>query len=199
MKNREKNINTFEIEALDLLKPETDLEQGFLNCDDFRQGLDWGIPRYGHPEGKVLYHVREVLDNVDKIEGLPGVCREKLRLITFTHDTFKYKEDKTTRPRNWLKHHGMLARKYLEKYFEDEAILDIIELHDEAYYCWRMLHLYDQQEAGQKRLDQLLLKMKDQLQLYYLFFKCDTQTGDKIQSPVKWFEQAIGDIDVVAF
>jgi hypothetical protein len=34
-------------------------------------------------------------------------------------------------------------------------------------------------------------------QMYYLFFKCDTQTGDKTQAPLKWFEQNVSGIDIV--
>ena len=35
------------------------------------------------------------------------------------------------------------------------------------------------------------------LQLYYLFFKCDTQTGDKTQAPLKWFEREVPGIEVM--
>jgi hypothetical protein len=31
------------------------------------------------------------------------------------------------------------------------------------------------------------------LRLYYLFFKCDTQTGDKTQAPLRWFEELMKD------
>ena len=35
------------------------------------------------------------------------------------------------------------------------------------------------------------------MQLYYLFFKCDTSTGDKNPAPMKWFEKTMKGIDVV--
>lgn len=180
-----------------LLFPETDLECKLLQDDDFREGLSWGQPRFGHPEGKVLYHIREVLDNIEKL-SLSNKQREQLRLITFVHDTFKYKEDKNV-PRDWSRHHGILARNFLTQYSDDTAVLDILEAHDEAYYSWRMIHIQNMREAGQIRLNNLLLKLNNNLQLFYLFFKIDTQTGDKTQAPIKWFERTIKDIEVVKF
>ena len=39
------------------LKPETDIEHKLINHPDFMKGLFWGQPRYGHPEGKIIYHI----------------------------------------------------------------------------------------------------------------------------------------------
>ncbi len=181
-----------------LLRPETELEQIILKNDTFRKGLLWGKPRFGHPEGQVALHIREVLDNVDKL-NISAEDRNRLRLITFAHDTFKYKEDKTSHPRDWSKHHGVLARKFMEAYTKDDSILEILELHDEAYYCWRLEYIYRRKEDGQERLSTLLARLKNYLQLYYLFFKCDTRTGDKNQAPLKWFEKTIKNIEVVHF
>lgn len=180
-----------------LLRPETETECNILQDIDFRAGLNWGVPRFGHPEGKVLYHIREVLDNVDKL-NVDAKVREQLRLITFIHDTFKNIEDKN-RPRDWSRHHAVLARQFAEKYIEDQAVLDVIELHDEAYYSWRSQFLSNRKKEGEQRLQNLLERLQDNLQLYYLFFKCDTCTGDKIQAPLQWFEQSIEGIEVINF
>ena len=51
-----------------LLKPETDIENQLINDPDFKEGLFWGKPRYGHPEGKVIYHIAEVLKNIDQLK-----------------------------------------------------------------------------------------------------------------------------------
>lgn len=178
-----------------LLRPETPLEQHLLTTAEFRYGLLWGEPRFGHPEGKVALHVREVLDNIDLIPNLQNLQREQLRLIAFTHDTFKYAEDRS-RPRDWQKHHGILARRYMETHTSDRAVLDVIETHDDAYYAW--LTERHGQGPGGKTLDTLLQRMEYCLQLYYLFFKCDTQTGDKTQAPLKWFERSVAGIEWVA-
>lgn len=192
-----KNILQEDIDLLEWLKPETELEHKLLADPEFVKGLHWGKPRFGHPEGKVVFHIREVLDNVDKLD-VDADTRRDLRLITFLHDTFKYQEDKTSRPRDWSKHHAVFARKFAEKYSLNSYLLDIIELHDEAYHCWRLAKLHSKPEDSKIRLNNLLQKVGDQLQLFYLFFKCDTQTGDKIQASVKWFEENVA-IQVVNF
>jgi len=185
-------------EALDLLKPRQAIEEDFLKSEAFLLGLDWGIPRYGHPEGKVLYHIWEVLENIHFIPNLKPLELERLRTVAFVHDTFKYKEDKV-RPRNWMKHHAIYAKNFLAKYTSDKVLLDLVELHDEAYYIWRRIHLQKQPELGELQKQRLLKRLGEHLQLFYLFFKCDTQTGDKIQSPVVWFEQEMEGIEVVDF
>ena len=129
------NINSItERDILDILQPETDMELTLVSHPEVIQGLLWGEPRYGHPEGKVLYHIPEIFDNIDRVYPPLSIAdRETLRLITILHDTFKYIEDKNF-PRDWTRHHSILARLFSENYIDDSTILDIIELHDEAYF-----------------------------------------------------------------
>jgi len=176
-----------------LLRPETALERELLSLPEFRRGLHWGEPRFGHPEGKVAIHVREVLDNIEKVPTLSREDRCRLRLIAFAHDTFKHAESRT-RPRDWTKHHGILARRFMERYTSDAAVLDIIETHDDAYYKWLSQR---RRTSPHTQLDSLISRVGYCFQLYYLFFKCDTQTGDKTQAPLRWFERVAPDIDVV--
>jgi hypothetical protein len=181
----------------DCLKPETDLERLFIELPEVQAGLLWGEPRYGHPEGKVLWHIPEIYANIDRISPPLSIQdRQTLRLVTLLHDTFKYTEDKSY-PRDWSKHHGILARKFAEQYITDTTILDIIELHDEAYYCWRLEVLDDEPDQANHRLNWLLKRVKPFLQIYYIFFKCDTATGDKTPAPVKWFEKKVEGIEKV--
>ncbi len=177
------------------LRPQTALEKQLLQIPEFIKGLFWGVPRYGHPEGEVYKHIKEVLDNIDRL-SLDPQSRERLRLVAFAHDTFKYMEDKSV-PRDWSKHHSMCARRFMEKYTDDPVVLDLIEHHDEAYYSWRSIHLLQQTTDGTSRFQRLLRAMDGHLQLYYLFFKCDTRTGDKTQAPLKWFEDIVSDIELV--
>ena len=180
-----------------LLRPENRLEDLLLTIPEFRYGLLWGEPRFGHPEGRVCFHVREVFDNIDLIPGLRASERSALRIIALAHDTFKYAEDRS-RPRDWSKHHSLLARRFMENYTDDPLILDIVETHDDAYYIWLDAR-HDQTLPDGRRgsLDALLRRMDYCLQTYYLFFKCDTQTGDKTQAPLKWFEKTVEGIEVV--
>ncbi len=187
--------DSYALEAL--LRPETESEHQLLALPDFQVGLLWGEPRFGHPEGKVILHVREVLDNIDLIPHLSPELRTRLRLVAITHDTFKFAEDRTY-PRDWSKHHGYLARLYMETYTNDGVALDLIECHDDAYYAWRYeRHAPFREENPTKSLDVLLERMGYCLQEYYLFFKCDTQTGDKTQASLKWFEQTVPGLEIV--
>lgn len=170
-----------------LIQPETELEATLLDTPVFREGLNWGKPRFGHPEGKVGLHVREVLDNVEHCAA-NETARRQLRIVAIAHDTFKFQEFQLGRR---VKHHGLLAREFMEKYLSDPVLLDLIELHDEAFYCWRAEQLENQPVAAAQRLDHLLETMGDHLPLYFDFYKCDTQTGDKIQAPLFWFEQVV--------
>jgi hypothetical protein len=182
----------------ELLRPEPPIEQTLLGVAEFRQGLLWGEPRFGHPEGKVAFHVREVLDNVERIPGLDALSRQRLRLVALAHDTFKYAEDRS-RPRDWSKHHGLLARRFMERYTDDRVVLDLLETHDDAYYIW-MRSRHDHSgpaDTAEKSLAYLQERIGYCLQLYYLFFKCDTQTGDKTQASIKWFEKTVEGISIL--
>lgn len=188
---------SFTENAFTLLKPEREMECLFFHENEYLNGLNWGVPRFGHPEGKVVYHIREVLDNIDLLD-VDDYTRQQLRTVTFVHDSFKHLEHRGT-PRDWSKHHSALAADFLSSYVNDDALVEITRLHDEAFHAWRSVEVYNEKNIGYKRLDNLLSALGDSLQLFYLFFKCDTQTGDKIQTPVQWFENKISDIDIVQF
>lgn len=181
----------------DFVGPETALEKAIIKNEAWIEGAFWGEPRPGHPEGKIIYHIREVLDNVDKI-GVHKIWRQQLRLITLIHDTFKHLEEKTRPRQDWNKHHAVYAMRFAENFIAEQHILDIIELHDEAYYAWGIHHYKGNEEKAMKRLNSVIHRLApEHLQLFYLFFKCDTGTGDKTQSPVKWFEENVKGIEVV--
>lgn len=173
------------------VQPETDLERRIVRDYRWREGALWGEPRPGHPEGQVIYHIHEVLKNVDEACADP-VMRQQLRLVTILHDTFKHLEEKKRPRTDWKKHHAVLAQRFALEYVEDKAVLDIIKLHDDAYYAWCATQAGYERQA-KALMTRLLERMGEHLQLYYLFFKCDTQTGDKFQQPITWLEQYLGD------
>lgn len=187
------------------MQPESPLEASFLEADQFVRGLQWGLPRYGHPEGSIWRHILEVNANIDRLPAEVQIqkfgsrsTRENLRLISWVHDTFKNIEDKSS-PRDWDKHHACYAHDFLQDYLDDEKLLLVVKLHDEAYYIWRLSHLYNRPEEAERRLSALRKSVGDYWQLYYLFFKCDTCTGDKNPAPLIWFEQEMTDIELVDF
>ncbi len=144
-----------------------------------------------------MAHILEVNANIDRLP-IDAATRRKLRIICWVHDTFKHIEHKGS-PRDWSRHHSIYARNFLAKYTDDQLLLEVVELHDEAYYCWRLAHLYQRLTESEERLDQLRHRVGDYWQLYYLFFKCDTSTGDKNPAPLIWFESTMDDIEIVEF
>ena len=186
-------------QVVNILLPQNDEEKLLLKQPLIQEGLLWGEPRYGHPEGKVLFHVAEIFENIRTIvPDLNEDDHRKLRLIALVHDIFKFKEDKSV-PRDWTKAHGILARQFMEGFTTDENLLNIIELHDEAYYCWKLKVQQQDLIGSAQRLAWLMGRISPALQLYYMFFKCDTWTGDKTHAPVKWFEEITVGINKIGF
>lgn len=174
------------------LPAETPLEALIMQQREWQIGIHWGTPRPGHPEGSVFNHILEVLKNVELLD-VDAKTREQLRLITLTHDTLKYMQPPlldATRS----KHHSILAHDFTARFVDDPCILKTIRLHDEAYFSWRLIYRRDQLKAGEAKLARLLDELGECLQLYYLFFWCDTCTGDKTLEPVDWFETMVPDI-----
>ncbi len=174
-----------------MILPETDLEAFLLQQPEIIAGMGWGTPRFGHPEGEVWRHVVEVLANIDKLIDLPSDQRRDLRLVALVHDSFKYAEIKTE-PRDWTQHHGILARRFIERYSDNRRVVELVEWHDEAYYCWRLDALYHRRNRSQQRFDRLLDHFAGEMDFYYRFFVCDTRTGDKNIAPLRWFEREAG-------
>jgi hypothetical protein len=166
---------------------ETDLERKIAADSEWQQGVTWGEPRPGHNEGQVMYHIADVLANVDRFASAEE-DRRKLRLIALIHDTFKYRVDYTM-PKTGSNHHAFIARRFAERYIDDQALLDIIELHDEAYNSWRMGVLRDQWDKAEERAGHLVDRLGPSLPLYLRFYHSDNQTASKEPDSLLWFEQ----------
>ena len=146
---------------------ETILEERICADVAWQQGVVWGEPRPGHSQGQVKYHIAEVLANIDRLARTDAERRD-LRLIALIHDTFKYRVD-LTKPRVGYNHHAMLARQFAERYLDDTAILDIIELHDEAFNAWRLGAYQSRWNEAEARTQRLVARLGSSLPLYVLF------------------------------
>lgn len=144
-----------------------------------------------------MAHILEVNANIDRLP-VDAETRRLLRIVCWVHDTFKHIEDKGS-PRDWTKHHGVYARNFLARYTDDVQLLNLVEMHDDAYYAWRLAHLYHRLAESEERISALRRNLGDYWQLFYLFFKCDTSTGDKTPAPLVWFENTMEDIQVMDF
>jgi len=164
---------------------ETDLERSIADDSAWQQGVVWGEPRTGHLEGPVMYHIADILANIDRQEP-PAEVRRVLRLIALIHDTFKYRVNEQ-KPKIGKNHHAYIARLFAERYIHDPALLDIIELHDEAYNSWRLGNYKGRWEHAEERIDNLLKRLGPSLPLYVRFFLADSQTASKDRRPIEWF------------
>jgi hypothetical protein len=166
---------------------ETELEKRIAADPEWQEGIDWGKPRTGHLEGPVKYHIADVLANIDR-QCPTEEERRALRLVALIHDAFKYRVDES-RPKIGNNHHAHIARKFAERYIHDPVLLDLIELHDEAYNSWRLGAHRNRWHHAEERLDNLLQKIGPALPLYVRFFHADSETDSKDPAPIAWFEQ----------
>ena len=170
-------------------KLETRLEQNIVAVPEWLEGVVWGKPRPGHPEGKVVSHIRDVLNNIDRFFSNSS-DRSRLRLVALIHDPFKYKENRTeTEARK--RSHGYLAWDFAERYINDKGVLKVIELHDEAYKAWQLLAQPGKQAVAEQRATELMTQLDYHLDLFMRFYLCDHRTGDKSVTHYEWFKKVM--------
>jgi len=168
---------------------ETALEHRIMADPRWRAGVAWGEPRPGHPEGKVVFHIADVLHNLDT-QDLPAEQRQTLRLVALLHDTFKYEVD-PGRPPTGENHHAMRARRFAEHYIDDPALLDLIELHDEAFNSWRVGSRRHNWARAETRALALVSRLGASLPLYLHFYRADISTAGKPPEPLEWFMKLV--------
>jgi hypothetical protein len=163
-------------------EPENDLERRVTEDPDLLRGLAWGKPRKAHPEGSIAAHVADLLARIDA-EGLQGKERERLRFIAIVHDAFKNRVQEW-RPHRGENHHATRARRFAERYTDDEELLTPIELHDRPYGIWRSM-----QRTGRLNRDALeeVLKRLPDPDLFLRFVELDGSTEGKNPEPIRWF------------
>jgi HD domain len=152
-----------------------------------QEGLAWGEPRRGHPEGAVGEHVADLLETIERW-GETGTRREDLRFLALVHDSLKY------RVRNWLprtgeNHHAMRARRFAEGYTGDERLLAAIEHHDGPYNLWRKMRRRGR--LDDHALNEMLDRIPD-LDLFARFVELDGSTEGKNPEPLHWFRSELG-------
>jgi hypothetical protein len=165
-----------------IIKPENGIEEAIISDADFIEGAMYGKIRHGHPEGAVIYHIKEVLANINKFYG-DDEDRSNLRLIAILHDTFKHKVDQT-KPKVGENHHGMIARRFAERIrLIQSHVLTVIQFHDDAYNAWSAGGRHGDWYKAKRRADVLIggLIAEGVIDLYAKFYRCDNATGDKTQ------------------
>jgi hypothetical protein len=167
--------------------PETELEASIIGDPEWLDGAASGQPRRGHPEGTVSVHIEDVLANVDS-EAVDSADRQRLRLVALIHDTFKNRVDRG-QPLTGENHHAMIARRFAERFVDDDEVLEVIELHDEAYNAWVKGDRGDKCDAAEARAQRLLDRLGTSRDFYLRFYRADNRTGSKSDAPLDWFER----------
>src|SRR5918997_6684157 len=101
-------------------EPENDVERRLNESEDLVEGMSWGEPRPGHPEGAIAAHVSDLLEKVEE-SGATGPKRRDLRFLVIVHDAFKKRQEEL--PREPENHHARLARDFAEDLTDDENLL----------------------------------------------------------------------------
>jgi hypothetical protein len=167
-------------------EPETDLERRVISEPELLQGLAWGEPRAGHPEGAVGTHVSHLLETLDQ-SGVSGEERELLRFMALVHDSFKY-QVRERLPRVGENHHAMRARRFAEGFTDDERLLAAIEFHDRPYALWRKLKRRG--KLDERALLRMLRRIPDP-ELFLRFVELDGSTEGKRPEPIEWFRDQL--------
>jgi hypothetical protein len=167
-------------------RPEGPLETALSHQPELLEGWAWGKPRKAHPEGSVGVHVSQLLLMIDR-EGEVGERRELLRLISLVHDSFKY-QVQHLRPRTGENHHAMRARRFAERFTDDERVLATIELHDRSYTIWRKMTRKGRLDRD--ALDAMLERIPDH-ELFMRFVEIDGSSEAKNPEPVRWFREQL--------
>jgi hypothetical protein len=173
-------------ELLPCFTPESALEDAVTSDPELLEGLGWGEPRSGHPEGSVARHVCDLLAAVDQ-RGEQHERRSLLRFVVLVHDSMKY------RVRDWLpktgeNHHAMRARRFAERYTDDERLLSTIELHDRPYAIWRRMQRKG--HLDERAFEDMMAHVTDP-GLFLVFVEIDGSTEGKNPEPVEWFREQL--------
>ncbi len=127
-------------------------------------------------------HVGHLLETIDEW-GEQGSRREELRFLALVHDAFK-QDVREWLPKRGENHHAMRARRFAERYTDDERLLATLEQHDRPYALWRKLRRTGQlDEAGFERM---LSRIPDR-SLFLRFVELDGSTEGKNPEPIDWF------------
>ena len=155
-----------------------------VNDPRYRQNLDWGEARPGHPEGTVRAHIAEIELNLEALQPkLSEMDYWKLKLLIHTHDSFKAESQPgvaITDPKS----HASLAREFLALHCGDPDLMVMVQYHDEPYAIWR--HAESKKgNYNRERFEALLRNIAD-WNLFLAFNIIDGCTVGKGRDPLIW-------------
>jgi hypothetical protein len=150
----------------------------------YRDNLDWGVPRPGHPEGSIRAHIADLERNLDALRPrLSGEDYWKLKLLIHTHDTFKGVAEPDV-PIASPNSHASLARAFLSDYCADPDLLAMVQNHDVPFAMYK--HFKRKRHLDKARLEALFKAIED-WNLFTAFLIIDGNTAGKSPDPLLWF------------
>ncbi|MFH1592751.1 MAG: HD domain-containing protein [Candidatus Woesearchaeota archaeon] len=161
--------------------PECDLEERIVSSREFKEGMSFGGPREGHPEGRVGVHVTGVLNRIDK-ENWPNY-RKRLRLVALLHDMGKIQTRYSENGHLVGEPHALISERIARQFIDDENVLGAIRLHDRYYSFYRTLQ--DKFRFNPEKFKEAFQNID--LGLLIRFVYCDLFERD--QTPARWFEE----------
>ena len=165
---------------------ENELERRVTSDPVLLDGLAWGEPRAGHPEGSVAAHVEDLLEALDGWDE-PAERRTRLRFMALVHDCFK--DDVIERlPKVSRNHHADRARRFAERYTSDGDVLGTIQHHDRPYALWRKMRRKG--ELDERGFHKMLDDISD-LALFVRFVELDGSTEGKQPDPILWLRSEL--------
>lgn len=162
--------------------PETDEERALASDPELLAGLAWGEPRKSHPEGSVGAHVADLLSVLEGWHEEPE-RRRLLRFVVLVHDSFKYRVHDWL-PKTGRNHHAMRARRFAERYTDDERLLATIEQHDRPYHLWKRMRRKGR--LDERAFEDMMRRVPDPA-LFVRFIELDAAVEGKDPEPVEWF------------
>lgn len=160
-----------------------------LSQPEIQEGFEYGVPRPGHPEGKVGNHIIEIIDRINKLNDSADVIF-KLYLLAIVHDSLKYQVNRK-KPKTGENNHGMRARRFLERFISDENLLNILELHDTYYYQWKKFN--DTGFFSEGEFKKMADRLNGGMELFMKFAFIDGTTGNKSIEPRIWLYNRLAD------
>ncbi|HEX2989951.1 MAG TPA: hypothetical protein VHO49_04690 [Anaerolineales bacterium] len=155
----------------------------------YQKNIEYGLPRPGHPEGKVRLHIADLEANLERLRQR-GISEEeywKLKLLIHVHDTFKAEAKKDV-PILHPRSHATLARQFAARFTDDEDLLNMIQYHDQNYSLW-----LDYLRTGSldRTTFQTLLDTIQDWDLFLMFTIIDGRTAGKDKNKLGWFIEEV--------
>lgn len=170
--------------------PESPLEERLLGDRVVQEGLFWGKPRAGHPEGAVGAHVADILRGINALGLEDTEARARLRVAAILHDAFKATVDRATNgnPKASTHNHGWHAADYAARNgLFNAAFCALLELHDKP----RSIMLKAERRGMEwARAEFRALALRVEPLEFFRFVVLDSSTEGKDPAALAWFTKA---------